>query len=196
MTEQLLAREAGLALPGWVTRERLSDSSLVPSGRQAPASPLCGHSAPLGSHRRTLSCLLLSGVEGLSRRQAVGGRGVAGEAPGQTAGLAPRRGRPWGRRHPRAQRQRSIRSLPSPLQPRNSLSEAPRDTAQNATVGGSLGSSSRRPQGAQGVLTSYATSGTQAFARTGQSLPCKALPLWRRGFCREAPVIGREGLSI
>lgn len=148
MTEQLLAREAGLALPGWVTRERLSDSSLVPSGRQAPASPLCGHSAPLGSHRRTLSCLLLSGVEGLSRRQAVGGRGVAGEAPGQTAGLAPRRGRPWGRRHPRAQRQRSIRSLPSPLQPRNSLSEAPRDTAQNATVGGSLGSSSRRPQGA------------------------------------------------
>ena len=68
MTEQLLAREAGLALPGQVTRECLSDSSLVPSGRQAPVSPLCGHSSELESHRRILSCFLLSRVEVLGQR--------------------------------------------------------------------------------------------------------------------------------
>lgn len=70
MIEQLLARVAGLALPGQVTRERLSDSTPIPSGHQAPAPPLCGFGSQLGSCGHTL----LSAEQGTGADPGSGGR--------------------------------------------------------------------------------------------------------------------------
>ena len=114
---------------------------------------------------------------------------------GQTAGLPPRKGWPWGQRRPGTQHQRSILSLPSypppsPLQPKNSLSVATRDTARNATAGGSLSSSSRRVAGCYSQLRHIQD--TSLCPNKPVSFMQVAVPL-EEGASAEAPVIGRQG---
>lgn len=86
--EQLLAPEAGLALPGQVTRERLSDSNLVPSGHQAPEPPLCCLGSQSGSCGHTLlSAEQGGGADPGGRKKAMGADGRPGKLQLTAAGL-------------------------------------------------------------------------------------------------------------
>ena len=105
MIEQLLAAESGLALPGKVTRERLSDCSLVPGGHQAPVPLLCG---PQLSSAVQQATQLLAAEQGRGKQgtgeagTGSGYRGIAGEAAIRTAGLPHRKVWPWSRRPPKS----------------------------------------------------------------------------------------------